>query len=360
MFEEWERGLYMTFWEYCRDRIMLLLLQGACMCGSFFYLYFCGVKGNQLQLLYIAWAAVLLCYLICSWGNRRRYFNKIEDNLQHLDKPYLLSEVMPLSHRLEDRLYRRLLRVSNKSVIDAVHRLETSQQEYRDFIENWIHEVKLPITTMQLMCENRKSRRQPEKSSTGGAEPEEIRKFEAQLAQLENDVEKALYFARSDTVSQDYMIREIHLKDVVLEAVRRNAPYLIRSRVGVDLELGEEKVYCDDKWLVFIVSQILVNSVKYRRENCRIRICGIKEAAAMKLVIEDNGTGIPKNELDRIFDKGFTGTNGRTTRQSTGIGLYLCRKLCSKLGLSLHAESEEGKYTRMILSFPDGSSYFSR
>ena len=343
----------MTFLKYCKDKITLLLLHAACMTGSFFYLYFCGMKADQLQLFYIAWCFILVCWLITGWLGRRKFFRTVQASLENLDKPYLLSEVMPGSHRLEDRLYRRFLRVSNKSVIDAVHSLETQQQEYREFIENWIHEVKLPITTLKLMCEN-------QKAHSTDAQREEIRKFQAQLSQLENDVEKALFYARSDTVSQDYMIREIPLKETVLEAVRRNSPYLMRSQVHLNLELGEEKVYSDDKWLTFIVSQILLNSVKYRRESCHIRIFSEQEAAGLRLVVEDNGIGIRKNELDRIFDKGFTGSNGRTTRQSTGIGLYLCRKLCSKLGMCITAQSEEGKYTRIILAFPDGSSFFAR
>lgn len=343
----------MTFLKYCKDKITLLLLHAACMTGSFFYLYFCGMKVEQLKLFYIAWCFVLVSFLIVSWLGRRRFFKAVDVNLQNLDKPYLLSEVMPASHRLEDGLYRRFLRVSNKSVIDAVHSLETQQQEYREFIENWIHEVKLPITTLKLMCENGKSHGDDMKR-------EEIRKFQAQLSQLENDVEKALFYARSDTVSQDYMIREIELKETVLEAVRRNSPYLMRCQVHIDLELGEEKVYSDDKWLVFIVSQLFLNSVKYRKESCLIRIFSEKEEAGLRLVVEDNGIGIPKNELDRIFDKGFTGSNGRTTRQSTGIGLYLCRKLCGKLGMGITAQSEEGEYTRIILTFPDGSGFFAR
>lgn len=378
----------MKFRQYCKDRIMLLILHAACMGGSFAYLYICGMKGNQLLLFYIAWLFILLCYLIRGWLGRRKYFNCMEENLKNLDKPYLLSEVMPGSHRLEDKLYRRFLRISNKSVIDAVHRLETQQQEYRDFIENWIHEVKLPITTMQLMCDNWKSRdrslmsrkedegyqnedsgewenrrediRENRREDIRKDMREDIRKFQAQLSQLENDVEKALYYARSDTVSQDYMIREISLKDTVLEAVRRNSPYLIRNKVQVEMCLEDERVYSDDKWLTFIVSQILLNAVKYRTEHCSIRIFSEKEEAGRSLVIEDNGIGIRKNELDRIFDKGFTGSNGRRTRQSTGIGLYLCRKLCDKLGMGITAQSQEGEYTRMSLTFPDGSGFFAR
>ena len=248
---------------------------------------------------------------------------------------------------MEDRLYKRVLRSSNKSVIDAVHHLESERTEYKDFIENWIHEVKLPITSMNLICDNNRTA--------------ETRKIKAQLAELENDVEKALFYARSDTVYQDYFIHKILLKDVVLTAIQRIRPYLIKNNVQIDLHGCTESVYCDDKWLEFILNQIFLNAVKYKKEDvCRISIDTSRENNCTALTVEDNGIGILDSEIGRIFDKGFTGTNGRHNRQSTGIGLYLCRKLCRKLGISIEARSKEGEYTKILLHFPDGSSHFSR
>ena len=129
----------------------------------------------------------------------------------------------------------------------------------------------------------------------------------------------------------------------------------------MDLQGCEETVYCDDKWLEFILNQIFLNAVKYKKgEDCRISIHTVRENNRTTLFLEDNGIGIQDSEIGRIFDKGFTGTNGRHNRQSTGIGLYLCRKLCRKLGISIEAQSIEGEYTRILLHFPDGSSHFSR
>lgn len=337
----------MTLLEYVKDKIMLLLMQAFCMGGSFLYLKACGMKGNQLALLYISWCALVLIWLAAGFLRRKRYFSEIEAQLEKLDKPYLIAEVMPDSWMLEDKLYRQILRRSNKSVIDEVHALETEQNEYKEFIENWIHEVKLPITAMQLICDNNR---------TSGT-----RKIKSRLSLLINDVEKALFYARSDTVYKDYMIREIKLKDTVVEAIGRNQQFFIQNGAAIDVELGEEKVYCDDKWLAFILTQIFLNAVKYKKgESCHIKIQADRTGESIKLVIQDDGIGIKENELARIFDKGFTGTNGRATREATGLGLYLCRKLCRKLGIYIEAESEEGSYTRILLTFPDGSSYFGR
>lgn len=343
----------MTFIEFIRDKLLLLLFQMLCMLLSFMYFSVCGLKKNQLLLLYILWFFLLAVWLIVSWHRRNRYFREIFHILGKLDKPYLISEVMPDSWRLEDRLYRRLLKQSNKSVIDAIHHLENERTEYKEFIENWIHEVKLPLTAMNLICDNRRG-----KDSWC---PEDTRRLKSLMGELENDVDKALYYARSDTVCQDYMIREIPLKKAVLAAIRRIQSYLIQNGAVIDMQADDVNVYCDDKWLEFIIGQIMINAVKYKKDDgCRITIRTQKEAQKTILTIEDNGIGIRPEELGRIFDKGFTGSNGRQNRQSTGIGLYLCKKLSLKLGITLEAQSEAGVCTRILLTFPDGSGHFGR
>lgn len=332
---------------YLKDKALLLLMQAACMLGSLFFLWACGMEKNQLILYDIAWICLLLIWLLTDYLARRNYFQEVQKELAALDKPYLISQVMPSSFRLEDKIYRDILRKSNKSVIDAIHHLETEQEEYKEFIENWIHEVKLPLTAMYLICENEKD--------------ETVRRFRTHLTELEHDVEKALYYARSDTVYQDYMIRKINLRKTVTEAVQKNRAYLMKNRVSVRVDCSDISVYCDDKWLIFILSQILWNAAKYKKENgCEIVMDVQKKDNRVILTVEDNGIGIKKEELGRIFEKGFTGTNGRNEKYSTGIGLYLCRKLCRKLGIELEAESNEGEGTKLCLNIPDGSSYFSR
>ncbi|MCI6465593.1 MAG: sensor histidine kinase [Faecalicatena sp.] len=349
----------MTFWEFLKDKIMLLLLHLLCMLGSAFYLSACGLRLEQLLLFYMAWTVMLLGYLLATWYKRSRYFKELYQILDGLDKPYLLGETAPYSWRLEDKLYQDLLKRSNKSVIDAIHHLETECMEYKDFIENWIHEVKLPLTSMNLMCDNR--------SENVSWTSKDIRRLKASLSELENDIDKALYYARSDTVYQDYMIRRISLHEVIVDVIRHLKPYLIQNHVQLELssDLEETSVYCDNKWLSFILNQILLNSVKYKKdEGCHIQIRSKQEPQKTILSIEDNGIGIRPEDLGRIFEKGFTGNNGRKDgreqRQSTGIGLYLCKKLSRKLGITLEAESEPEVYTRILLIFPDGSSHFSK
>lgn len=336
----------MTVLAYLKDKKLILLFQAACMAGCFAFFYLLGFEKNQSVLFLTAWCCVIALWMVVDFWRRRAYWNQIQNILSDLEKPYLLSELMPKSFRLEDQLYQQILRKSNKSVIDAVHELENSQKEYKDFIENWIHEVKVPLTSLYLICGNEKTA--------------EMRRIRGCLGQLENDVEKALFYARSDTVSQDYMIREMDLYQTAVEVIQRGSDWLIQNRAQIDLENVAGIVYSDDKWIEFILNQLLINAVKYKKgDSCQIRMSTQKLKNETVLSVWDYGIGIKDSEIHRIFDKGFTGSNGREQAFATGIGLYLCRKLCRKLGIGISAESKEGEYTCISLHFPDGSSHFS-
>lgn len=337
----------MTAWAYIKDKKIIYLILAACLTGCFAFLALCGTQRNQIMLL--IWMAVFVtaaCSAVDFW-HRKRFFDQVDKTLRQLEAPYLISELMPHSWRLEDRLYYDILKTSNKSVIDAIHRLEKEQKEYRDFIENWIHEVKVPLTVLHLMCDNQKT--------------ENTKEMKIQLQALENDVEKALFYARSETVYQDYRICRMDLGRAAAEAVKKNRFWMIQNRMQIRLEdLDGVMVYSDEKWIVFILEQLLINSVKYKRANeARICISARRGKNALILSVTDNGMGIPEADLPRVFDKGFTGSNGRARTASTGIGLYLCRKLCEKLGIGISIESKEGEYTQVSLHFPDGSSHFA-
>lgn len=345
----------MKLWDFVKDRMLVLILHAVLGIVSFVYLKICGIKTDQLIFFYLMWIAVLTVYLLCGWLRRKRYFDEIFHTLEELDKPYLISEVLPSSWRLEDCLYGKILRTSNKSVVDAVRHLEREQKEYKEFIENWIHEVKVPITAMSLIC--------------GSERSEAFRKIGFQLSVLENDVEKALFYARSDRVYEDYLIRRVSLEEVAYDVIQRNQMYFRMSGMRIEVEMEEKEAYCDDKWLAFILNQILINAVKYKKDkDSKIVIRSEKKEGKTTLSVWDNGIGIAAEELGRVFQKGFTGSNGRQTAgekrpsgpQATGIGLYLCQKLCRKLDMGIGIRSEEGVYTCVLLTFPDGSSHFGR
>ncbi len=345
--------------EYLRDKILLLSLHTVCMLVLAGFLHATGYEMQYCLLILIFWILILIFWMGYEFYNRKCYFAQLETTLEKMDKRYLLGELMPVSHRLEDRIYREMIRFSNKAVIERIRQIEDAQEEYREYIEGWVHEVKSPITSIDLMCEN-------DRQSSG------IRRIRLENQKIENYVDMALYYARSDDVYKDYVIRETGLGEIAVVVLKRNKHYLIQNQVQAEVDCGNY-AFTDQKWITFILNQLVLNCTKYRRETgARIWIYteeymlkkeigeyleqeeeGLSRYChGVRLVVKDNGIGIREEELGRIFEKGFTGSNGRKTERSTGMGLYLCKKLCRKLGIVIYARSKEGDGTEMILEFP--------
>lgn len=181
--------------------------------------------------------------------------------------------------------------------------------------------------------------------------------IDEELDKVENYIEQALFYARSNTVEKDYYIRKVVLKEIVNESIKKNKSSLIQEKISIDIHDLEIEVNTDNKWIVFILNQIIQNSIKYRKkENSVIEIYANQGKENVILYIKDNGIGIKQGEITRVFEKGFTGTNGRlSNKKSTGIGLYLCKKLCNKLGIGIELNSVQNEGTEVKLVFPKDS-----
>ena len=179
-----------------------------------------------------------------------------------------------------------------------------------------------------------------------------LRSVSLENQKIENFVDMVLYYARSEHVYKDYYIKETNLQETVCEVLEKNRMFLIQNHV-------QESVYTDRKWMLFILNQIILNSVKYCSGSLSIHIFTKRTPKSVILYLKDNGVGIREEELPRIFEKGFTGSNGRSHERSTGMGLYLCRRLCGRLGIEIRAESVYGEGTCIILEYPV-SNYVSR
>lgn len=328
----------MKLTEYLKDKVLLLLLHMVCMAGLVIFLRLTGYSMDKCVIILVCYCVILAGWLFLQFFSRRSYFRKLEQLTDQLDRRYFLGELMPESFGLEDQKYRELIRKSNKSVIERIHQMEQNQKDYREYIESWVHEIKAPITAIALNCENNRDERS--------------RYLLVENRKVENYVDMALYYARMDAVYKDYMIAETNLQEVAQQVLLQNKYYLIQSHVKAEVACPDT-VYSDKKWIAFILNQLIQNSVKYgRSEGAHIQIVTEKTKSGVLLRVKDDGIGIPKEELTRIFEKGFTGTNGRNRERSTGMGLYLCRKLCDKLNIEIRAESAEGKGTEIILMFP--------
>ena len=208
----------------------------------------------------------------------------------------------------------------------------------------WIHEVKIPIASLVLMCHNNKN--------------ELDEKYIKQIKRLDNYVEQVLYYVRSSCSEKDYIIKDVNLEEVVGKVLMNNKDDILGKNIEPQINIKNITVKSDKKWLEFIINQIVNNSIKYCKNiamsdndtKAVLKISATEEKEKVILSIYDNGIGIPNQDLKKIFEKSFTGDNGRKS-SSTGMGLYICRRLCEELGHKILAESEPGKYTRIGILF---------
>ncbi len=333
---------------FLKDRFLLLLLHVVCMGLLSAFLGLTGYEEEKVLLILCAWLLILTAWLTVTYLQRKKYFDETAQILEKMEQKYLLGELLPVSFRLEDRLYRQMLRRSNKSVIERIRQLEEEKREYKEFIESWVHEIKAPITGVTLLCENGRRAGNPVPAG------EILRDVSLENQKIENLVEQVLYYARMEKVYQDFFIRETDLQEIAKEVFGKNRLLLIGRQVRAEVSC-QHRVYTDGKWIAFILNQMVLNSIKYCADRPVFRIFTQPYEKGVFLIFEDNGTGIPPEDLPRIFEKGFTGSNGRARQGATGMGLYLSRRLCEKLDVRIFAESVPGAGTRMILEFPVSS-----
>ena len=322
--------------QYWKNRIPFLLTNLICMVALTVFLLVCDISISAVLLILVVWALVLLAGLLLTYWKRNRQMRQLLDMAGQLSERYLISEVMELPEQAEDQVYYRLLKMAGKSMLEQISEVKRERLEYKEYIEQWIHEIKTPITAMKLLCENHRT--------------DWTKELLLELEKTNRFTEQALYFARSEYTEKDYSVREIALTQIVHQAIADNKYLLLQSGMRLEVEEIQDTVYSDEKWVRFILNQLIANAVKYRAGQPVLRFSACRQQDQVVLMVEDNGIGISPADLPRIFEKGFTGQNGRIVHQSTGIGLYLCKRLCEKLGIGISANSE-GKGTTISLSF---------
>ncbi|MFR7401801.1 MAG: sensor histidine kinase [Clostridia bacterium] len=283
--------------------------------------------------------------IIIEYFKRKKFYDNLLKMLEELDEKYLITEIIKTPNFLEGQIFKNSLEQIDKSMLENVNKYKYMTEDYKEYIELWIHEIKIPIATSKMVIENNKNAI--------------TKSIDEELDKVENYIEQALFYARSNTVEKDYYIRKVVLKEIVNESIKKNKSSLIQEKISIDIHDLEIEVNTDNKWIVFILNQIIQNSIKYRKkENSVIEIYANQGKENVILYIKDNGIGIKQGEITRVFEKGFTGTNGRlSNKKSTGIGLYLCKKLCNKLviGIGIELNSVQNEGTEVKLVFPKDS-----
>lgn len=380
----------MKFREFIKDKILAISMQIFILLTIEIFLLIYPV--GQFIKIYIP-LVIIIAYIIqitVEYIIKKNYYENIIEIIDELEEKYLITELIKTPSFEEGKILKKILGQVNKSMIENVNKYKYLTQDYKEYIELWIHEIKTPIAASKLIIENNKN------ATT--------KSIEQELEKVENYIEQALYYARSSTVEKDYYIRKNKLREIVNEVIKKNKNQLIQRKISVNIHDVDVEVNTDNKWSIFILNQIILNSIKYMKKNKKLETVLNKEteinrnieekisekqeteinknieikirekqeeetngkseieiyAKAGKeniiLYIKDNGIGIKHEEITKVFEKGFTGTNGREqNKKSTGIGLYLCKKLCNKLGMGIELNSIQEQGTEVKLIFPKNS-----
>lgn len=324
---------------YVKERMFFILMNLFVFILSGLFLI--GLKVNIYAVVFI-FTLNFICsmiFYVYDYFNKKKYYENIMANLDSLDKKYLISDIIEEPIFLDGKILYNIIKQTDKSMNDEVAKLRNNNNEYREYIELWVHEIKTPISSCKLLIENNKSKI--------------TESINEEVEKVENYIEQALFYARSNDVEKDCVIKKMKLHDAINTVIRRNSNELIGKKVKIDLDNVEQIIYCDSKWLEFILHQIISNSIKYMdKENKILKLYCENKDNNILLHISDNGMGIRENDISKVFEKGFTGENGRKFGKSTGIGLYLCKKLCNKLGLNIKLKSKDGEGTSVTIKFP--------
>lgn len=356
----------MRFEDYMKDRWYRYLSYFIAFAAIVIFMLAFRVKAE----LILATAVILcLCLAVAEgieFGKRKSFYDQVAYKLSTLDQKYLITEMLGDGDFYEAKLLMELLRGADKSMCEKIGEYRRNSKEFQDFLELWVHEVKLPLQSLRLAVRNLELEEDAEE------------RLAEQIRRIDFATDKVLYFCRSENPEKDYVIRETDLKKLLSEVIMKHREDLLLHGIGIQTKRVSGTVYTDAKWLSFILSQILANSIKYAGKvtsnpvkklqdgemadgNAPAGHNGHKESLILITVkdtenstilsIRDNGIGIPAQDLPRIFEKSFTGENGRIGAKSTGMGLYLAKKLCDRLGHRIEADSVQGEFTEIRIVF---------
>ncbi|WP_419726769.1 ATP-binding protein [Terrisporobacter petrolearius] len=326
---------------FMRDKLMYIGLNFIVILIIITFMTVLGLNSYTIFFINFIYFLGFFIPLTLEYMKKRDFYNNIQEILANLDKKYLSSELIEEPEFEEGKIFYDYIVQCSKSMNDEIAKYSISYKEYKEYIEMWIHEVKTPIASSKLIIENN-----PSKITES---------LEEEINEIDYYLEQVLFYARSYSVEKDYIIKRTNLRDLINSVIRKNSKTLIKFKIKLSLEDLDYYIYTDTKWIEFIINQIISNSIKYRSENPSIEIYAMENKNNTCLYIKDNGIGINKKDINRVFEKGYTGSIGRTYAKSTGIGLYLCKKLCDKLGLHISITSKDNLGTTLQIIFPHTS-----
>lgn len=350
-------------------------------CIHLLYMYLIGARKQD-----VVYAAVLdaILLLITVFVGFLRYSIKVKALSNALKRP--VEEQSQLFEPTDDveQLYTRLLENQSIARSESESSAAVRQSCMRDYYSMWVHQIKTPISAMKLlleaereelgllMCDEEQSQCRIADMNGGNISAtglnivglndaakqqaafkelsDNVASFEDELFRIEEYVSMALQYQRVSSTENDFVLEKVSLDGVIRDTIKKYAKIMIRRHIGINYSGTKKQVYTDEKWLAFILEQILSNAIKYTPQGF-VTIETAEEKDRFFITIKDTGIGIKDEDLPRVFEKGYTGYNGHADKKATGIGLYLCRQMADKLGHTIRMESELGKGTKVWIGF---------
>ena len=296
--------------------------------------YVCGMPGEATGY------ALLLCTVVSAVAVAADFLKfraKHRTLMQFAEEVSCSISNMPMPSNLIENDYCEIIKTLNTSKKELAAKLTGQYSDLLDYYTMWAHQIKTPIAAMRLVL--------------SGSDTDTARELREELQKTEQYVEMVLMYLKLDAGAEDYVIRKCSLDSIIRQSVKKYASQFIRKKIRLEYEPVEYEVLTDEKWLMFVIEQIISNSLKYIRQGS---IAITLETGGI-LCIRDTGIGIDETDIPRVFEKGFTGLNGRTDRKATGIGLYLCRRILTSLGheIQISSSAGEGTAVRIDLSSND-------
>ncbi|MDE6091670.1 MAG: sensor histidine kinase [Ruminococcus sp.] len=328
----------MKFGSFLADKLVSIVITIVAWLIIWDFLSAFHIKAGQILIIGIIYFFADISKILWEFFSRNKFYTNLVFNSENLEKKYLLSAMTESPDFYEGRIFHEILCEANKSMCDNVAEYRRRSTEFQEYIELWVHEVKLPVASLLLMCHNN---------------PETNEKYSEQLRRIDDCIENVMYYVRSENAEKDYLIKKVSLKRAFANIAIRNREELQQRNVILKTENLDITVMTDSKWLEYIMGQVIGNSMKYFSDDREpeINIYAVETEDNVTLHMRDNGIGIPLSDLPYIFEKTYTGKNGRTHAKSTGMGLYIIKKLCESLGHDVKAESVQNEFTDISIIF---------
>lgn len=328
--------------NYLRDKFVYFILWFLMILVIDFFLIMFRAANSLITIITIIILVFMTSIYSYEYFKKKIFYQDFCNKLTQLDKKYLITELIKRPSFIEGQILSDSLYEIDKSMYEEIETYLQNVKDFKEYIELWIHEVKIPISSSKLMIHNHETNE---------------RKLKEQINRIENYVEQVLYYTRLENSEQDYLLKKCNLGDIIRKVIKRNQDSLLYQKIGIETNNIDVIILSDSKWLEFIINQIVSNSIKYHgKDNCKI-IFNVVKNDNITLEMIDNGLGIKEADIKYVFDKSFTGDNGRLVSTSTGMGLYISKSLCDKLGHKIMIESKVQKYTKVSISFNDEQYY---